>query len=201
MVSGGWYLALVSLWPARSRPYIGGSQHNSIVELALGYNGVGRLTGNETGGLGNLNFDVGWARLFGAQMGSHIAWLLPSAVIAICAGLLLTRRAPRTDTTRAALLIWGGWLAVTALVFSYANGILHPYYTVALAPAVGAGLATGTTMLWQRRTDIRAATTLCGQTAVTAALAYVLLQQYPQWLPWLRVAVLIGGIGTPSCCR
>ena len=46
-----------------SRPYIGGSQHDSIVELALGYNGFGRLTGDETGGLGNLNFDVGWGRL------------------------------------------------------------------------------------------------------------------------------------------
>ena len=69
VVSGGWYLALVELWPASSRPYIGGSQHNSIVELTLGYNGLGRLTGNETGGLGNLNHDVGWDRLFGTGMG------------------------------------------------------------------------------------------------------------------------------------
>ena len=75
----GWYLLLVELWPASSRPYIGGSQHNSIVELALGYNGFGRLTGNETGGLGNLNFDVGWGRLFGTGMGGYIAWLLPAA--------------------------------------------------------------------------------------------------------------------------
>ena len=78
--SGGWYLLLVELWPASSRPYIGGSQHNSIVELALGYNGFGRLTGDETGGLGNLNFDVGWGRLFGTSMGAYIAWLLPAAV-------------------------------------------------------------------------------------------------------------------------
>jgi hypothetical protein len=56
---GGWYLLLVALWPADKRPYIGGSAHNSIVELALGYNGFGRLTGNEPGGLGNPNYDVG----------------------------------------------------------------------------------------------------------------------------------------------
>ena len=73
VVSGGWYLALVELWPASSRPYIGGSQHNSIMELTLGYNGLGRLTGNETGGLGNLNHDVGWDRLFGTGMGLDIA--------------------------------------------------------------------------------------------------------------------------------
>ena len=96
-MSGGWYLLLVELWPASSRPYIGGSQHNSIVELALGYNGFGRLTGNETGGLGNMNFDVGWGRLFGSGMGAYIAWLLPAAVVCLVAGLLLTRRAPRTD--------------------------------------------------------------------------------------------------------
>jgi 4-amino-4-deoxy-L-arabinose transferase-like glycosyltransferase len=102
VVSGGWYLLLVELWPASSRPYIGGSQHDSIVELALGYNGFGRLTGDEPGGLGNLNFDVGLGRLFGNGMGSDIAWLLPAAVICVVAGFVLTRRAPRTDPTRAA---------------------------------------------------------------------------------------------------
>ena len=71
---------------ASSRPYIGGSQHDSIVELALGYNGIGRLTGDETGGLGNLNFDVGWGRLFGHSMGADIAWLLPAAVVCLGAG-------------------------------------------------------------------------------------------------------------------
>jgi 4-amino-4-deoxy-L-arabinose transferase-like glycosyltransferase len=198
VVSGGWYLILVTLWPATLRPYIGGSQHNSIVELALGYNGLGRITGEETGGLGNLNHDVGWARLFGGQMGAHIAWLLPAAVIAIVAGLVITRRAPRTDISRAALLLWGGWLVVTAAVFSFANGILHPYYTVALAPAVAGGLAIGTALLWRNRDDIRAATTLSGMVVITGILACLLLQRDPQWLPWLRVAVVVAAIGSAA---
>ncbi|MGY2061669.1 glycosyltransferase family 39 protein, partial [Nocardia gipuzkoensis] len=139
VISAGWYLALVALWPADSRPYIGGSQNNSILELALGYNGFGRITGNETGGLGNTDFDAGWDRLFGDQMGGQIAWLLPAAVILGAAGLWMVRRAPRTDAIRASLLLWLGWLLVTGLVFSFAGGILHPYYTVALAPAI-AGL-------------------------------------------------------------
>ncbi|KAA0106144.1 glycosyltransferase family 39 protein [Mycolicibacterium sp. P1-5] len=195
VASGGWYLILVALWPATLRPYIGGSQHNSMVELALGYNGLGRITGEETGGLGNLNHDVGWARLFGAEMGGHIAWLVPAAVIAIVAGLVITRRTPRTDITRAALLLWGGWLVVTSAVFSFANGILHPYYTVALAPAVGGGLAIGTALLWRRRSDVRAATALSGTVVITAVLAYLLLQRDSQWLPWLRVAVVVTAIG------
>ena len=71
-------------------------------------------------------------------MGAEISWLLPAAVICVAAGLVITRRAPRTDPTRAALILWGGWLAVTAVVFSFMNGIVHSYYTVALAPAIAA---------------------------------------------------------------
>ena len=182
-LSGGWYLLLVELWPASARPYIGGSQGNSILELTLGYNGVGRLTEEETGGLGNTNFDVGAGRLFGPEMGGQISWLLPAAVAAIAAGLWITRRAPRTDPVRAALLLWGGWLAVTGAVFSYANGILHSYYTVALAPAIAAGLAIGVALLWRRRDDVRARATLAGLVAVTVVWSYVLLEQNSSWLP------------------
>ena len=194
-VSGGWYLLLVELRPADARPYIGGSQHDSIVELALGYNGFGRLTGDEPGGLGNLNFDVGWGRLFGSGMGLDIAWLLPAAVICLAAGFVITRRAARTDPARAALILWGGWLAVTAVVFSFANGILHPYYTVALAPAIGASIGIGATLLWRNRSDIRAATALSGAVLVTTILAAVLLSRNSEWIPWLRAAVAVGGVG------
>ncbi|KMO80160.1 glycosyl transferase [Mycolicibacterium chubuense] len=198
VVSAGWYVALVELWPAAARPYIGGSQHNSIVELALGYNGVGRLTGNEPGGLGNLNHDVGWGRLLGYGMGADIGWLLPAAVICIAAGIVLTRRAPRTDPTRAALVLWGGWLAVTAVVFSFMNGIVHPYYTVALAPAIAAGTGIGATLLWRNRTDIRAATSLAGTVVVTVVLAAQLLSRTADWMPWLRAAVAVGGVGAAA---
>jgi 4-amino-4-deoxy-L-arabinose transferase-like glycosyltransferase len=194
VASGGWYLLLVELWPTSERPYIGGSQHNSIVELALGYNGFGRLTGNEPGGLGNLNFDVGWGRLFGNSMGQDIAWLLPAAVICIAAGFVITRRAQRTDATRAALIVWGGWLVITAVVFSFANGILHSYYTVVLAPAIGAGIGIGATLLWRKRTHLMAATALSGAVLVTTILAAVLLARNGEWMPWLRAAVAVGGV-------
>ena len=195
VLSGGWYLVLVELWPGSARPYIGGSQNDSIVELALGYNGLGRLTGDETGGLGNLNFDVGPGRLFGSQMGADIAWLLPAALICLAAGLYLTRRAVRTDPTRAALILWGGWLLVTGVVFSFMNGIVHPYYTVALAPAIGAVIGIGATLLWQHRGGIRAATAMSGGVLVTAILAAVLLARNDDPYPWLRAAVAVIGVG------
>ncbi|WP_371830485.1 ArnT family glycosyltransferase [Antrihabitans cavernicola] len=194
IAAGGWFIAVVALWPAGSRPYIGGSQENSILELALGYNGVGRLTGDETGGLGNLNQDVGWGRLFGSDMGGDISWLLPAAVIAILAALVITRRAPRTDVTRAALVLWGGWLLVTGVVFSYAAGIVHGYYTVALAPAVAGGLGVGAVVLWRRRSELWVSTALAGMVLVTTVLSCVLLARNSDWQSWLRPTIAVVGV-------
>ncbi|HZQ34215.1 MAG TPA: glycosyltransferase family 39 protein [Mycobacterium sp.] len=195
VLSGGWYLVVVALWPADRRPYIGGSQHNSVVELALGYNGFGRLTGNETGGLGNPNHDAGWGRLFDDGMGNEIAWLMPAAIICIAAALVITWHAPRTDAIRGAGMLWGTWLVVTGAVLSYSNGIIHPYYTVALAPAVAAAIGIGAPLLWRRRADIRAATALAGAVLLTAVLACVLLGSDASWLPWLRGIIAVAGVG------
>ncbi|MCV7083359.1 glycosyl transferase, partial [Mycolicibacterium insubricum] len=75
--------------------------------------------------------DPGFTRMFGEAFGTEISWLLPAAVIGLIAGAWFTRRGMRTDRTRAALLLWGGWMVVTAGVLSYMKGILHPYYTIA----------------------------------------------------------------------
>src|SRR3954462_7295945 len=56
IVSAGWFVALVELWPADSRPYIGGSTTNSLLELALGYNGLGRILGGSGNGGGGGGF-------------------------------------------------------------------------------------------------------------------------------------------------
>src|SRR3954447_26946059 len=94
VVAGGWWVAVVQLWPADSRPYIGGSTDNSVLELALGYNGLSRLSGDEGGPRAG---QAGLLRLFGADLGGQAAWLLPAALAALVVGLVLTARAPRTD--------------------------------------------------------------------------------------------------------
>ena len=161
-VAAGWWLAAVELVPAGARPYIGGSQSNSILELTLGYNGLGRLSGDETGSVGGGN---GWGtpglfRLFNSEFGGQVAWLLPS-VLLLGAGLLwLGRRAPRTDAVRASVIIWGSWVAVTGLTFSFMAGIIHPYYMVALAPGIAGLAGLGGILLWQRRDQPVAAAVL-----------------------------------------
>ena len=68
VVAAGWWVAAVELTPAADRPYIGGSQDNSLFNLIFGYNGFGRLTGNESG-LRRRR----WRRRLGRSVGAHRA--------------------------------------------------------------------------------------------------------------------------------
>ncbi|MEV0414454.1 glycosyltransferase family 39 protein [Streptomyces sp. NPDC050448] len=211
VVAGGWWVAIVELWPASSRPYIGGSQTNSFLELTLGYNGLGRINGNETGSVGGGSRPgggMGWGetgigRLFSANIGGQISWLLPAALVMLVTGLVITWRARRAadsleSMARAAFLVWGGALLITALVFSYMQGIFHEYYTVALAPFVAALVGMGVAMLWEERGGKAAALTLSGTLALTAWWSYVLLGRSTGYLPWLRWTVLAAGLAAAA---
>jgi 4-amino-4-deoxy-L-arabinose transferase-like glycosyltransferase len=201
LVAGGWWVAAVELWPVSSRPYIGGSQTNSLFNLIFGYNGLGRLSGNEIGsvvgggGQGNAGAwgATGLLRMFGPDVGTQISWLLPAALIFLVAGLWWTRRAARTDALRASYLLWGGWLVVTGLVFSLMQGIFHAYYTVALAPAIGALVGIGIIQAWDHREKLLARVVLAGALAISAWWSWSLLARTPSWQPWLRSPILILG--------
>jgi 4-amino-4-deoxy-L-arabinose transferase-like glycosyltransferase len=198
VVAAGWWIAIVMAWPAASRPYIGGSQHNSILELTLGYNGFGRLDGSETGSVGGGNTTGGqWGptglfRMFGSEVGSQVGWLVPAALVLGVAGLWFARGRGGL-AARAGLTLWLGWLLVTGLTFSFMAGIFHPYYTVALAPAIGALVGIGGLVLWRHRDSLVATGILGSVTALTAALSYELLTRDASWHPWLRYAVLVVG--------
>ncbi|PKT67043.1 glycosyl transferase, partial [Streptomyces populi] len=202
VVAGGWWVAIVELWPASSRPYIGGSQNNSFLELTFGYNGLGRINGDETGSVGGGGGgggtgqwgETGWDRMFNSEIGGQISWLLPAALILLVGGLVLTRKAKRTDLARASFLAWGGALLTTALVFSYMAGIFHQYYTVALAPYIAAVVGMGATALWEERGKVWASLTLAASVTATAAWGYVLLDRTSDYLPWLKWLVLVGGL-------
>ncbi|GAB3667706.1 glycosyltransferase family 39 protein [Nocardioides korecus] len=181
VVGAGWFVALVSLWPASSRPYIAGSGDNSELGLALGYNGIGRLLGSSAGtaggggGGGNFAGTPGWARLLQGEMAVEISWLLPAALLSLVLGAWLTRRAPRTDLVRASLVLWGGWLLVTAAVLSEMQGGEHPYYTLALAPALAAPTAIVGALAWRRRHEPVALWGGAAMVVVTAVWSAVLL--------------------------
>jgi 4-amino-4-deoxy-L-arabinose transferase-like glycosyltransferase len=201
VVAAGWYIAIVQLWPTSSRPYIGGSTNNSLLELALGPNGLGRLFGDSVSGAGagagagaiggggaNTAFGgaTGITRMFRGDFATGASWLLPTALIALVVGLWLTRRAPRTDLSRAALLLLGVWLLVTGATFSYMQGIIHPYYAIALAPAIAGLIAVTGRLLWQARTTWTARICAALLVAVTAGWDAHLLALTPTFLPVVR---------------
>lgn len=195
VLGAGWWIAIVELIPASDRPYIGGSQTNSILELTLGYNGLGRLNGEETGSVGGGR---GWgatglARLFEGALGGQASWLLPAALVLLLVGMAFRARAPRTDLARAAYLVWGSWLVVTALTFSLMAGIFHEYYTVALAPAIAALVGMGAADLWRRRESPWAAATLSLVVAGSALWAAILLHRATGFAPGLTWVVLGAG--------
>ncbi|MFJ9021662.1 glycosyltransferase family 39 protein [Streptomyces sp. NPDC102259] len=202
IVSGGWWVAIVELWPASSRPYIGGSQNNSFLELTFGYNGLGRLNGEETGSVGGGGGgggtgqwgETGWDRMFNSEIGGQISWLLPAALILLAGGLVATRKLKRTSTTRGLFLVWGGSLLITMVVFSYMAGIFHQYYTVALAPYLAAVIGMGAGLLWEKRSELWASITLAASVVAAASWSYVLLNRTSDYLPWLKWLVLIGGL-------
>ena len=116
----------------------------------------------------------------------------------LAGGLWLTWRARRTDRTRAAFALWGGWLLVTGLVFSFMQGIYHAYYEVALAPAIAALVGMGAVALWRHRDRVEARVPLAGALAVTTLWSFVLLRRTPDWLPWLPVPLLLGGLAVAA---
>lgn len=149
VVSAGWWIVVVRMIPRADRPWVGGTTDDDPLSLALGYNGLGRLSGDESSGGGGMHQSSSsiW-RLVGSG-GDEAGWLLPVAVVALVAVLVLTARAGRTDRVRAAAVLWGGWLVVTAGVLSVMKGIEHSYYAVQLAPALAAVVAIGGAQVWR----------------------------------------------------
>jgi 4-amino-4-deoxy-L-arabinose transferase-like glycosyltransferase len=202
IAGAGWWILVAEIIPAADRPYFGGSTNNNILQLAIGYNGLGRLTGDETGSVGpggggqgaSFGGATGIFRLFHSEFGGQISWLLPAALISLAAMAWASRRAARTDRIRAAALLWGGWVLVTGLVFSYMDGIIHPYYMVALAPGIAALVGIGAMALWQARLGLAGRLSAAFGILASAVWAWVLLDRTPDWLPWLRWVVVVAGV-------
>jgi 4-amino-4-deoxy-L-arabinose transferase-like glycosyltransferase len=203
VASAGWWVVAVWLWPSDARPYIGGSTNNTVLDLVFGYNGLGRIFGGSgngggMGGNGTAGGSFGGAtgldRLFSSEMGLEISWLLPAALIALVLGLVVIGRQHIGELSRAGLVLWGGWLIVTGLVFSFMSGTIHPYYTVALVPAIAGLVGTGGALLWEARERVTGRLGLAAMVGSTSSWGWCLLNENASWLPWLRWVVLVAGL-------
>ncbi|GGU51142.1 ArnT family glycosyltransferase [Lentzea flava] len=212
VASSFWWVALHAWWPG-SKPYIGGSTDGGAWDLIIGYNGLGRVFGGDgnrggsgpppemefagPGGGAMFGGQPGITRMFDASVGGQISWLLPLCLVVLAAvsvaGVLRWRaKAPGNPAERAGWFMWGGWLLVTAAVFSFAQGIFHPYYTTMLAPAVAAISAAGIVMFWRAKSFVRFLLPLT--VAITAVWAFVVVSRdtsFHGWTRWATIGVAV----------
>jgi 4-amino-4-deoxy-L-arabinose transferase-like glycosyltransferase len=198
IVSLGWWVAIVELVPASMRPYVGGSANNSVLDLIFGYNGPGRIFGNDgggdggaPGGHGGMWGTPGITRLFDGVSGGMIAWLIPAALVLAVFAMILLSGARRINTVRAAIMVWTGWLLVTGLVFSFTAGIYHDYYTIALAPSIAALVAVSGHALWRERHRWLARVGLTLAAALTGVTGLLLIDRAPE--PYNALTWVIAG--------
>lgn len=155
--------------------------------------------GGMGGGPGGVGFggETGVLRIFNESFGPNIAWLIPAAIIGGGLVIWLLRRAPRHNKERAGVLLWLGWLLMHIVIFSMTSGTIHPYYVVAMAPAVAALVGIGAPYIWKaytRRTKV--AWILPVTIAITTILSIIMLG-YSNYWPLLSWCVgIAGGIAT-----
>ncbi len=207
IVAAGWWVLTVQLVPATARPYVGGSTDNTVLQLAVGYNGMTRILGRRSQshatdfsaptvghGGSRLGGGTGLQRLFTAEMANEISWLLPAALLTVVLGVYLVFRRRFGRGEKAALTMFTGWLLVSAVVFSYMGDMVHPYYTVAMAPAAAGLVGIGTVWAWRYRAGWDGRITLAAMIGLTAGWSTILLHRNgfgPAWLPWLLTTVAI----------
>jgi len=208
IASAGWWVLAVQLTPASARPYIGGSTDNTVLDLALGYNGINRLLGRHRegkplGGWGGSSLPIlggrtGLHRLFTGEMSKEISWLNLVAMFVVAFGVYLAARRALSRGELCALLAWGTWLVITGVVFSFMGGMVHPYYTVAMAPAVAGLVGIGAVWAWRRRSSWDGRCALASMIVLAAGPSALLLHRNafgPVWLPWL-----VAGLAVVSAC-
>ncbi|MET9329350.1 glycosyltransferase family 39 protein [Tsukamurella sp. NPDC003166] len=206
VVSAGWYVLLTVLWPASSRPYIGGSKDGTFMDLVLGYNGLARIFGSSggdsgfgggkgmPGGMGATGTGFGGspslARLFSNEFGNEISWLLPTALLVLVIGLVLVVRRRLERDLALGLTVFGTWLVITGLTFSFMSGIVHPYYTVALVPAIAVLVGGGAAVAWSRRSTVPG--TLALVSLVLAAGGWGIVRAWRAGYAWPVLGIVAG---------
>ena len=222
-ISTFWWSVLVWLTPAANRPWVGSTNDNSIWSLIFGYNGFGRLLGmggapaaaltapggstpvapmgaggGMGGGPGGVGFggETGVLRIFNESFGPNIAWLIPAAIIGGGLVVWLLRRAPRHNKERAGVLLWLGWLLMHIVIFSMTSGTIHPYYVVAMAPAVAALVGIGVPYIWKAYTRRTHVWWIVPLTIATTTITSVIMLGYRN--DWTILMWIVGVAGVAA---
>lgn len=135
LMSGLWYPVIVSLWPSALRPWIGGTNDNSIWSQIFITNGLNRITRSYAECCSMSNFTLPFSHFLGGQ----ISWLLPIALIMGVASLFIHRK----EKTRTFVYTWV-WALLSVVFMSSILGSPFSYLGLSiLAPLIAVTSAIG----------------------------------------------------------
>jgi 4-amino-4-deoxy-L-arabinose transferase-like glycosyltransferase len=214
-VSASWVL-LVTLTPAKDRPFVDGTTNNSAVSLTVGYNFLNRfsslgISAKQTGAVsastmagtapaphtGKGQKASEWFKMFGKSLASQTGWLYPSAALSAVCGLAWRRGRSRQDPLRAGFLLWGVWLATYFLVFSAGSVGAHTYYMGVVGVPLAALFGAGMVQFWRAWHGTNRARAWALPTAVVSTVVWsvIITEQFPSFMPWLAPAAIVVGAG------
>ncbi len=200
------WILIVDAIPAASRPYVGGSRNNTVMDLVVGYNGLGRVEGNGVGGGGFggragggpggitgpggvMGGSPGRYRLLSPAIGGQMGWLIPLAIFAAGVAIWFNRR---SRVRRAGVAMWIGWTLLYSYIFSIAGGTFHSYYTSAIVPGLAAVIGIGVaSMVPLVRADTRWLLVAAAALIATADLQLTLSDRQPAFYGWTRPVLVI----------
>lgn len=207
-VSMSW-MVFVTLTPPSHRPYVDGSQHDSIFQQVFEYNGLGRVghpsANKELGRTLGISFLTAssprpaWDRLLVGSFGRDVGWLLPAALVVVAVvGLLALCRRQRPDLLGCGVVMWGGWLVVLLVVFSLSTTV-NTYYFAALVPAIAALLGIDAAVAWERRNLVATRLVVACVVAGSAAYGWWLVPRSGTGVPgWLGLLALVLGLASAA---
>jgi 4-amino-4-deoxy-L-arabinose transferase-like glycosyltransferase len=201
MATAGMLLMAESLfWPLfvdstsrEVRPYVGGSRTDSMLELTLGYNGLDRVIQQEEAPsaalipaeLRSVATDAGLFRLFNANYGQEIGWLLLPAILASIAIIVRLLRGGYDRNKSIIAVVSVAWFVTTFIVLSFMGDNFHSYYSASLAAPLALCVGLGVDILFQpgrsSLSRILTATTLVASFIFFRAM-WQLSSVYPEWL-------------------
>lgn len=187
------WIISVTVTPASSRPYIGGSNGNSAWEMVFGYNGLGRfngLTGSTTGSSVRgftppFSGSASIFRLVNSQLLPQIGWLVPAALVSIA--VIIISRKVKSES-------WFviGFFTIYAVLFSVVAG-MHQFYTAELGLGLALLLAQAYTVA-RERGDRVGPVVIVVVSAITTMFIAIQYSGYQAWAPIVQLALAVAAV-------
>jgi 4-amino-4-deoxy-L-arabinose transferase-like glycosyltransferase len=200
LVSGTAWMFMMELIPPSSRPFIGGSPNNSVIQLTLGYNGVDRIISTHEDPTMQLipeifrseESDTGFFRLFNANFAQEASWLLVVSLLACLVVIVKWRRLVASPGRLVTAIASIGWFLTTYLLLSFMGNGIHTYYAATIVPPMALVIGLAIDLLFNSVVTVPARLFIGTTGIIGAAFASAILSTGTGWPGFIAPAILIG---------